>query len=188
MSIAGSYQNIKGVIVDRRRRPLARRKKLIEREVWVVEAGDIIQNVGITIMIDSRFSGPASATPQLGTRNICIVSGPLPGSPQLASARDDELVTVDVVIVVENDDYVVKELAIHPRQAKAVGYKKGKKSDSKQEPAVEDAVSLQAAEKAAPKQRSAKNDSAKNDSAKNDDAKKPAAKSAKSKERKRQKG
>ena len=70
MSIAGTYQNIKGVVVDRRRRPLARRKKLIEREVWVVEAGDIIQNVGFTIMIDSRFSGPASATPQLGTQNI----------------------------------------------------------------------------------------------------------------------
>lgn len=171
MSIAGTYQNIKGVVVDRRRRPLARRKKLIEREVWVVEAGDIIENIGFTIMIDSRFSGPPTATPQLGTRNVCIVSGPLLESPVLSTVRDDELVTVDVVIAVEDNEYVVKELAILPRLGKALGGKKGKKSDSKPEAAEVDAVTPVAAEKGGAKKSDTKKDSAKKDSAKKADSK-----------------
>lgn len=170
MSIAGIYQNIKGVVVDRRRRPLARRKKLIEREVWVVEAGDIIQNIGFTIMIDSRFSGPPTATPQLGTRNVCIVSGPLLGSPILSTVRDDELVTVDVVIAVEDNEYVVKELAILPRLGRALGAKKGKKADSKPEAALDDDVLAAAAEKSDAKKSDAKKSDAK-DRAKNVDLK-----------------
>jgi hypothetical protein len=144
MSIAGTYQNINGVVIDRRRRPLARRRRLIDREAWVIEAGDIILNVGFTILIDSTYSGPASVTPQLGTRNIYIVSAPLKESLVLTEARDDELVTVDAVIDVDGGEYVLKELVVRPRASKAIGKKTGKKAATPQESVAQDVAAVTA--------------------------------------------
>jgi hypothetical protein len=133
MSIVGTYKNINGVISNRRRRRLVRQGKPIEREVWVVEAEDAIANVGFTILFDARYSGEATATPQIGTRNISIVSSPV-SSPMLTAAREEDLVSVDLEIAVEDGDYVVRNLQVRERAPKDLNSLRGRKPKGRGKP------------------------------------------------------
>jgi hypothetical protein len=119
MSIVGTYSGIRGVVSDYRRRLVMRGKKSLVREVWVIDAEDMLDNISFTILIDSRYNGIATATPDLGTRNVSIVSGPLP-SDQLSALSEAELVVLDLEIeaVYSQRDFVVRNLSICPRLRK----------------------------------------------------------------------
>jgi hypothetical protein len=133
MSIAGTYSGIRGVVSDYRRRLVMRGKKSLVREVWVIDAEDILENISFTILIDSRYNGVATATPDVGTRKVLIVSGPLPNE-QLRALSEAELVDLDLEIepVYPQRDFAVRNLCIRTRMRKAdTSIRGGKGKDDK---------------------------------------------------------